>query len=337
MPVGARNHPVLVTHLHAGDEGQQTKDLMEEAGLGGSLGRGDQVFLKPNLTYPRFEAGVTTRASFVEAVAIYFLERGCRVTIGEGPGGYNGFSMKAAFKAHGITEMGRRLGGEVVDLSDWETEPLQVTTKRGSTVTVPVARRLRHEFAALISLPVPKVHCMTGISLGMKNLWGTIPDTFRIRYHPYFDEIINALVGALPLAGVVLDGYYGLDVNGPMVDGICRRLNWIAASLDCPAHDVAVTSLLGFDPLRISHLRYGMELGVVRRPEAVHCIARDIKPQRFKLRPNLWNRLAAMTWLHPRLTWLVYLSPAAGPIHWFMYLFRRKPDDMTVRGLRGWE
>ena len=316
---------------------QVIEDVILRAGVGSSLSSGDQVFLKPNLTYPRFSPGVTTRAEFVELVAVHFLDRGCRVTIGEGPGGYNGFSMRAALDAHGLTALGKRLGVPVVELSDWETEPLSVATKRGRPVEVPVSRKLRSEFDALISLPVPKVHCMTGVSLSLKNLWGCVPDGFRIRFHPYFDEIINALARALPVRGAVLDGMFGLDENGPMVDGVWRQLNWLGASAHCGSLDVAVASFLGFDPLMVSHLRYGMDIGAIPRPDQVEIVSTGLERRQFRLKRNLWNRIAALTWLHPRLTWLAYLSPLSGPIHWAMYRIRKRPDDLAVRGLRGWE
>src|SRR2546422_3448545 len=247
--------PVVVARLAGEKEATLIKEVMERARVGSTLGAGDRVFLKPNLTYPRFSAGVTTRTEFVEAVASYFLDRGCRVTVGEGPGGYNGFSMKAAFEAHGLSAACGRLGIPVVELSDWETEHLGVQTKRGAAIEVPVPKALLRDFRAVVSLPVPKVHCMTGVSLGLKNLWGCIVDRFRIRFHPFLDEIIAELTVRLRVGAVVLDGLYGLDHNGPMVDGVVRRLEWIAASSHCGAHDVAVAGLLGFDPYMVSHLR----------------------------------------------------------------------------------
>jgi uncharacterized protein (DUF362 family) len=32
-----------------------------------------------------------------------------------------------------------------------------------------------------LTIPVPKVHCMTGISLSLKNQWGCLPDMMRLR------------------------------------------------------------------------------------------------------------------------------------------------------------
>jgi len=329
--------PTVVVASSTGQPPRTVKDVLQRAGVGEAWRAGDAIFLKPNLTYPEFRPGVTTRVEFIVAVAEYFLDKGCRITVGEGPGGYNGFSMKAAFEAHGLNAACGRLGIPVVELSDWETEHLGVQTKRGAALEVPVPKPLLRDFRAVVSLPVPKVHCMTGVSLGLKNLWGCITDRFRIRFHPFLDEIVAQLATSLPIGGVALDGLYGLDRNGPMVDGLVRRLEWTAASEDCGAHDLAIAQLLGMDPFTVSHLRYGMEVGVVPSMDRIDLESIGLEQQHFSLKPNLWNRVAKLTWLHPTLTWLVYLSPFAGPIHWLMYLFRSRPKELAVRTLRGWD
>jgi len=310
---------------------------MERARVGSDLGPADEVFLKPNLTFPTAKPGVTTRVEFIEAVAAFFLEKRCRVTIGEGPGGYNGFSMKEAFVRHGLTDAASRLGVSLVELSDWPSATVAVTTRGGKRLDVPMAKPLLKDFASIISLPVPKVHCMTGVSLGLKNLWGCIADVFRIRLHPFLNEILTEFLKVLPVKGAVLDGMYGLDENGPMVDGVVKQLDWVAASRDCGAHDVTIAKLLGFDPNRIAHLRYGIDAGIVPYPDRVVVESTGVRQQAFSLRLNVWNRLAKLTWVHPRLTWLVYLSPIAGLIHWLMYLVRRKPRELSVRTVGGWE
>lgn len=313
------------------------REVIDRAQVGHSWGSGDPVFLKPNLTYPTSKPGVTTRVEFIETVAKHFLGKGCRVTIGEGPGGYNGFRMKDAFEAHGLAAAARRLGVPLVEVSDWEVESVSVESRRGKMIAVPIPKPLLHDFRAIVSLPVPKVHCMTGVSLALKNMWGCVSDVFRIRFHPFLDEILAALLKTLPIEGAILDGWYGLDENGPMIDGVVKELRWAAASSNCGAHDVVVTKLLGFDPMRISHLRYGMRLQVVPSPDRVEVRNSGVAPQRFALKLNLWNRLAKLTWIHPRLTWLVYLSPLAGPIHWLMYRLRSRPKDLSLRTIRGWE
>jgi hypothetical protein len=56
------------------------------------------VVIKPNLTYPRYKEGVTTRKEFVEGlvVALRQINSTTRIYIGEGEGGYNTFSMTEA-------------------------------------------------------------------------------------------------------------------------------------------------------------------------------------------------------------------------------------------------
>jgi len=328
---------VLASLGTAIQSGEQVKHVAELAGVGRDWRAGDAIFLKPNLTYPEFRPGVTTGVGFITAVAEFLLDKGCRVTVGEGPGGYNGFSMKAAFEAHGLNVACRRLGIPVVELSDWEPEQIPVATRRGTAIGVPVPKPLLYDFRALVSLPVPKVHCMTGVSLGLKNLWGCIADPFRIRFHPFLDEIVAELTSRLNVGAALLDGLYGLDENGPMVDGVVRQLGWIGASSHCGAHDAVVARLLGFPPEEVSHLRHAMQVGVVPRPEDIDLETTGIQQQHFSLRLNVWNRIAKLTWLHPKLTWLVYLSPLAGPIHWLMYRVRGRPKELSVRGLRGWE
>jgi len=56
---------------------------------------------------------------------------------------------------------------------------------------------LLREVDVFITLPVAKVHAMTGVSLGFKNQWGCQPTTMRLRNHPQFAHkilLINRLV-----------------------------------------------------------------------------------------------------------------------------------------------
>ncbi len=43
---------------------------------------------------------------------------------------------------------------------------------------------------SFITVPVPKVHVMTNVSLGFKNQWGCLPDVKRLRDHYRFAEIL---------------------------------------------------------------------------------------------------------------------------------------------------
>jgi uncharacterized protein (DUF362 family) len=65
------------------------------------------VLIKPNLTYPTYKEGVTTRMEFIREVvgALKELNKDVKIYIGEGEGGYHSFSMDEAFKAMGFLEL----------------------------------------------------------------------------------------------------------------------------------------------------------------------------------------------------------------------------------------
>lgn len=84
-------------------------------------------------------------------------------------------------------------------------------------------------------MPVPKIRCMTGLSLGFKNQWGCIPDTMRLRYHHIFDDAIIAINKILKPV-VISDGTYFLDINGPM-EGVPVKMDLIIASNNVGAFD----------------------------------------------------------------------------------------------------
>ena len=62
------------------------------------------ILIKPNLTYPTYKKGVTTRIEFIREVVgtLKDLNKNVKIYIGEGEGGYHSFSMDEAFKTMGF-------------------------------------------------------------------------------------------------------------------------------------------------------------------------------------------------------------------------------------------
>ena len=93
---------VIVQNLNDDAAGLQNQFLgaFDSIGLSSDFDRAKAVFIKPNLTYPNFKAGVTTRRDFVAALvaALRNINTTTKIYIGEGEGGYNSFSMTDAMK-----------------------------------------------------------------------------------------------------------------------------------------------------------------------------------------------------------------------------------------------
>jgi uncharacterized protein (DUF362 family) len=177
-----------------------------------------RVFLKPNFTYPFYKAGVTTSPAVIEAVVEYLKEWTSRVTIVESDGGAHAWKAEAAFEGHGIPDLCRRYGISCVSLTNLPREMAEAEIG-GRRVRIELASPMLHESDLFITLPVPKRHVMTGVSLAFKNQWGCIPDVKRLRNHPDLPYKVLAINKLLRTRIALFDGTYFLDRTGPM-DGI---------------------------------------------------------------------------------------------------------------------
>ena len=184
---------------------------------------------------------------------------------------------------------------------------------------------LTDEIDAFITLPVPKVHAMTQISLSYKNQWGCVPNVMRLRYHPVFNEAIFAVNQAIKNKYSIIDGTYGLTRSGPMV-GDSFKLGWLLASNSLEAADLVASKIMKVELQTISHYRYAFAKGLVPNIAAVE-LNRDYQPfisDKFYLKRSGWSYLALVAWLHPWINYTFYESPISDILHKIMYTFRQK-------------
>ena len=92
------------------------------------------IFIKPNLTYPRYKPGVTTRVLFVDCLveALNTFPNKRKIYIGEGEGGYNSFSMTKTLELMGFFELEKKYKNvKVINLSELKTRTVPIETKFG--------------------------------------------------------------------------------------------------------------------------------------------------------------------------------------------------------------
>ncbi len=283
-----------------------------------------QVFLKPNLTWRLPMPGVTTTPEFIEAAVAVLREYTSRIIIGEADSGYHLFPAEEAFQSHGLYDLVRRYGIKVVNLS--KCQAIEQTVIIGNKpVAIELPEMLLSAVDIFVTLPVPKVHAMTGVSLGFKNQWGCQPSTMRLRNHPDFNRKILAINKLLNPRIVLFDGKYFLDGSGPMI-GEAVRMDLLIASDDIGAGSMTCCEIMGIDPRGISHLRLAQQEGMMVHSLNEVVLNQSLKPfkvRQFKLRRSLINYVALIAFHSHFWTRLFYDSIAAAPVHWVLYKIRK--------------
>ena len=293
-----------------------------------------RVFLKPNLTWKQHLPGVTTRPAFIEAVVRVLKDRTSRITIGEAEGGYNSYRAEEAFQNHGLFDLARRYGIAVANLSREPRERVDgIVGGRATSVELPAS--LLHETDCFITLPVPKIHAMTVVSLGFKNQWGCIPDAMRIRQHAQFARKVLLVHRALRPRMVLFDAAFMLDRTGPMV-GAPVPMNLLIASDDVGAGSLACCRIMQIDPMRAPHLRLARREGLLPSVPSEIVLNQPLEPlcrHPFVLRRNVMNWLALAAFRSTLLTRLAYDSAFADWMHAALYRVRR--NALVRRALYG--
>jgi len=287
-----------------------------------------RIFLKPNFTYPFYKPGVTTSPAFIEAVISVLKEYSSNITIGEANGGSYAWTAEEAFEGHDIYKIASKYNIKVVNLSNIESEYRQV--KVGSKrIMVHLPSLLINNTDVFITLPVPKVHVMTGVSLSFKNQWGCIPDVMRLKNHFSFNEYIVAINKILRPSFAIFDGTYFLDRTGPM-EGDAIPMDLLIASNDIGAGSFACCKIMNLDPQKVKHLQIAKKEGLFPLSLEEIKFNDDIekfRTRQFKLERSASNYMALVAFNSKWLTNLIYISPFATPIHKILYLIRGEPKD----------
>lgn len=116
----------------------------------------------------------------------------------------------------------------------------------------------------IISIPAMKTHNMTGVTLGMKNMYGTLPEIDKAKYHKIgIDEVIFTINNAFTPNLTIIDGSIGGETGGPLS---CESVDYhtIIASNDVVTADSIAAQMMGYsEPEKdIEHIRFAHESGL---------------------------------------------------------------------------
>ena len=290
---------------------------------------GDKVFIKPNLTFPHYRAGVMTSPECIEQLVVALKDYTNDIIIGEADGGgYNRFSMDEVFEKTGLRTISKKYNVKLVNLSKMPSRNIHFQYKRRE-FSVPLPQLLLDEVGLFITVPVPKVHANTGVSLSIKNQWGCIQEpSLRLKLHPYLKKVALEINKALNVNISIIDGRYGLNRNGPL-RGDEVELGWLMVADNILAADMVCCTLMGIDPMSVEHLRFYHSYESLPTLDNFHFnqnYTRFASPH-FYLSRDLLDYPGYFAFRSPFLAYLAYHSPLSRILHKGLYLFREKFYD----------
>jgi len=297
---------------------------------------GSKIFIKPNLTFPTYQPGVMTSPQVVEATILALREYTTQIYLGDSDsGGYNRFSMDEVYRETGIAHFAEKYGVRVVNLS-LEARRVIHFRYRNKNFALELPRLLTDDIDLLISLPVPKMHANSRVSLTFKNLWGCIPENRdRLRLHPYLEHVVLEVSKACKAKIAIVDGRYGLNVNGPM-RGIPVRLDWLLVSDSLGAGDRVVTELMQIPLEKIPHLNYARRQGYIPEWDQIQ-LSQSLEPfkkEKFYLKREWTDLPGVLAYNSAFIAYLGYFSPLAKLLHKILYLFREPFYDYQKHAIK---
>lgn len=223
-----------------------------------------KVFVKPNIVFwtkavPFPKWGVITTSRIVEDMVVLLRECGVAdITIGEGMVVFDPKDRETplhAFETLGYNALKERYGVKWVNIHERPFE--KVDLGEGMTLSFNVDI-LQSDF--VVDLPVLKTHTQAMVSLGIKNLKGTLDIKSRQKCHSADPEkdlnfMISRFPKVLPPCFTLLDGIY-TNARGPGFDGKIRRSNILVASSDILSADMVGARVLGYEPSEVPHLAH---------------------------------------------------------------------------------
>ena len=228
-------------------------------GIGNYVRKGDKVLIKVNICggVPEIR-GTFTSTEVVEELVDQLAALGADVTIADADMVWTKFWQAAADS--GWKEWAAKKNVKLQNLS--ESRIAWFDFGKDSAIGQEKISRDVIEADVIISVPVMKTHLLTGITIGMKNMYGTIPEIDKARFHrKKIEDVIYEINQAFTPTLTIIDGTIGGEAIGPLS---CVPLNYqtVIASTNVVTADALACILLGYDPMEIVHLKKAHERGL---------------------------------------------------------------------------
>jgi uncharacterized protein (DUF362 family) len=116
--------------------------------------------------------------------------------------------------------------------------------------------------SAVINAAKLKTHRATGVSLGMKNMFGLLPEKTKFKYHlRNINKVVLDINAVLKPQFTMIDGFYALEGPGPTA-GTPVKMDLVIAGRDVVAVDATACRVMGVEPSEVYHIKRAHEKGL---------------------------------------------------------------------------
>jgi uncharacterized protein (DUF362 family)/NAD-dependent dihydropyrimidine dehydrogenase PreA subunit len=222
---------------------------------------GARVVVKPNLLLPAPpEKAIVTHPLIARAVAEYLLDRGAKVQISDSPpiGSFHKLLRESGY--HEAFE------GLDVDLKPF-ADSVQVDVGEPFG-TIEIARDAM-QADIVINLAKLKSHVQMYLTLGVKNIFGTVVGLRKPEWHMragvdrlMFAKLLVQIYQAVAPSFTIVDGILALEGQGPGKSGKPRELGLLVGGANAHAVDKTICTLLGLEPNELLTYRLARDLNL---------------------------------------------------------------------------
>jgi len=242
-----------VSVVKVSDVEAAVKKGVELIGGSGLTGRED-VVIKPNICNEKNPHGmVITDFNVLKGVIDLVKEAGSNITIVESDN-ISG-TADQRIEGSGLREKLDEWGIPFQNLSQDSYEEHEVV---GNTLRLP---KTIIEADYFINVPKIKTCAHTLVTLSIKNLYGCFQRGDKNKLHKHLDDILPYLAENIPQDLIVVDGITCMQGNGPVI-GTPRSLGIIVAGKNTVSVDTVCTSIMGYNPLGVTHITRSADLGL---------------------------------------------------------------------------
>ncbi|MCI4625405.1 MAG: DUF362 domain-containing protein [Candidatus Magnetoovum sp. WYHC-5] len=222
---------------------------------------GKRVLVKPNLLMGVTpERAIVTHPMIIKIVCEYALSKGANVLVSDSPALGR---FEKVVKQSGLLDA---LSGMGVTLKEFSSSR---KVNNGTFTRLEIAADAL-DCDVIINIPKLKTHVQMGMTLAIKNLFGTVVGFQKSGWHfnigengDKFAELLVNIYTTLRPTINILDGVLALEGDGPGTSGKPRHIGVLMASADALSVDLAVCEMLAVNPFWLPTNRVGRNLGLI--------------------------------------------------------------------------